>query len=283
MAGGQLIYDSVGSGAIVSSGNYINSMTGKIVYRTSGSTGASATNTQRRLQVTEIAIDPPVDLLAGVQYFFAWSFDSPSGTSVFTPSLGRRGNGQQLLTANGMPTWGKALGTATNQNSEVDLPFELNLGDTAISPYNIFPESATTIQGIDLNSPLQNLMVSDDQKMLWLSDSVTQVCEVEVTSTAMEFYMRECRFGVEVGSGRPGLSVEVQLYNFTSATWSVWGFAAPPTDTELQARVFQSASNFIGPNRQVRSRVRWQPINDDDPSQDGWYLSIDWCRWRIVR
>lgn len=33
---------------------------------------------------------------------------------------------------------------------------------------------------------------------------------------------------------------------------------------------------------QVKVRFHWQPINDEDPSQDGWLHRLDYVRWRVV-
>lgn len=121
-AGGTLIYGDMVTSRLLSSAATDNN--GHSVYRTSGSTGTAATNTQRKLQAAVIGTGN-LQLMANTNYYFAWSLNSPDSTSVFGASLGRRGDGRQELTSNGAPAWFDALGTATNANSGVDLAFEL--------------------------------------------------------------------------------------------------------------------------------------------------------------
>lgn len=133
-SGGTLVYGDMVTSRLAGSGVYVDG-NGKNVYRTSGSTGAAAINTQRKLQKVDITLGN-VALGSGT-YYAAWSLQSAAGTSIFAPSLGRRGNGLQELTSNGVPTWGPALGTATNANSGVDVAFDLE--------YSAVPEPGTMI------------------------------------------------------------------------------------------------------------------------------------------
>lgn len=122
MAGGTLVYGDMVTSRLLSHGYMDNN--GHSVYRTAGSTGVNANSTLRRLALATIGTGD-LQLTAGQSYYFAWSLSSTVVTSVFCPTLGRRGDGRQELTSNGVPTWFEALGTATNANSDVDLAFEL--------------------------------------------------------------------------------------------------------------------------------------------------------------
>jgi hypothetical protein len=124
MAGGTLVYGDMVTSRLLGSTALMNGA--HTVFRTSGSTGAAATGSTRQLQSATIGTGD-FEMQDGVNYYFAWSLNSPDGTSLFCPSLGRRGNGRQELTSNGVPTWFEALGTATNANSDVDLAFELDI------------------------------------------------------------------------------------------------------------------------------------------------------------
>ena len=35
-------------------------------------------------------------------------------------------------------------------------------------------------------------------------------------------------------------------------------------------------------NQTVRARISWNPINDEDPSQDGWLHYLDYFAWRAT-
>jgi hypothetical protein len=42
-----------------------------------------------------------------------------------------------------------------------------------------------------------------------------------------------------------------------------------------------SASQFVGSSGQMKLRVTWAPINDEDPTQDGWLHYVDVVRWFV--
>lgn len=80
---------------------------------------------------------------------------------------------------------------------------------------------------------------------------------------------------------RPGLSV--QCWFWQSEVPYGWIASSGGVASTTGAYVFCSNANadgrFIHPNGQAWVRVRTQPINDEDPSQDGWLTQIDWLNF----
>lgn len=75
---------------------------------------------------------------------------------------------------------------------------------------------------------------------------------------------------------RPGLSVAIYFWNSDSFYWeTVYGGVAPTDMTTFYLGV-GSAGRFISSGGYSYVDVATQPINDEDPSQDGWVTEFDW-------
>lgn len=146
----------------------------------------------------------------------------------------------------------------------------------------IVPTSVTTLDGFDFAGELRSLFSSDDDRFSILSDDVTLQGSIQVDGTSPVSSVAELHFEIESQAGRPGLAMSVAMRNYVVGGFSeVGGGVAPISDTNLQI-VLTSPSRFIQTTtRAMQSKVTWSPINDEDPSQDGWLLSLDLARWQV--
>jgi hypothetical protein len=84
------------------------------------------------------------------------------------------------------------------------------------------------------------------------------------------------------GVGRPGLSETLEIFNVSTLQWvSASGRSASTGLTYFNVASVANPTQYVGPNQRVRSALEWNPINDEDPSQDGWLQSIDFFAWRV--
>ena len=80
---------------------------------------------------------------------------------------------------------------------------------------------------------------------------------------------------------RGGLAERFYMYNWSTSSWSLFtGVTAPTTDTVIEISS-TNLSQFIAGDGGIRAKIRWTPINDENPSQDGWLHSVDVAKWTI--
>lgn len=151
-----------------------------------------------------------------------------------------------------------------------------------VSRGNVAPETFEYVQGDVLAGGLGEVIGSDDQYATALSDATSLTAEAEATTSAPQFSQSVIQFTAETSVERQGIALGVRAFRFDSNQWVlVGGSTSSPTDTSITVSL-PSPTNFIDPiTRQMKARVRWSPINDEDPSQDGWLHSVDFVRWSV--
>lgn len=148
---------------------------------------------------------------------------------------------------------------------------------------DVYPVSYLVSEGEQLYGDLASLNASDDNRLTALSDSATLGTAVGLDATAPWLQPLDLTFTCETSAERLGLSQAISLYNYNSGTWvTVGGRVATSQDVSDSFIFTNNPSQWIGPSGELKAKVRWQPINDEDPSQDGWATSIDFAKWRIL-
>lgn len=145
------------------------------------------------------------------------------------------------------------------------------------------PNEVAVLEGDLFGGGIGELLVSDDQYFGAYGDSNTLRCVVGAWIPCPFESAEELAIDFEHSVGREGLSFSVRLFNTVSATFQpVFGGTASTTDHHMSA-VLAGAANWIGPDGRVQVRVSWQPVNDEDPSQDGWLHSVDELTVQFVK
>ncbi|HMS54731.1 MAG TPA: hypothetical protein PKA27_04970 [Fimbriimonadaceae bacterium] len=146
-------------------------------------------------------------------------------------------------------------------------------------PVNV--DTLTVLQGEAFEGGASDLALSDNVRFSMFNDATNLQAEVEMSGTTSVSTPSGMRFEVEASVGRPGLAQEIYVYNFTSNAYQFMsGTTASSTDISA-GRLYVSGSQFINSGGLLKSKVRWSPINDEDPSQDGWLHSLDVARWNV--
>lgn len=255
-----------------------------------GTQGPTPPNCARRINQIEMTLGTPVNLfgpaLSGSSQYsvdFGLTTNLTTTTTSFLPMAtfeGARGpsgaNARQLGTAG---TWvniaDAAQGTGTLTPVAQDLPFIL------IGKWVQSPTSITVIQGEDLSGGTAELWGSDNQYHSFLSDALSLSAEVEYSmpspfggGTGLSFHME---YNVE----RLGLAVEVrQLNHNTNSFVLFFGGTASGTDASINHTFSTNVPQYLsGP---VTARVKFTPINDEDPSSDGWGHNVDEVYWTVT-
>lgn len=72
------------------------------------------------------------------------------------------------------------------------------------------------------------------------------------------------------------------MYNFVTGQWQqVDGRLGPPVDTLIEVTLSANVGNYVGGAGEVRARLTWSPVNDEDPASDGWILWTDLLYWTV--
>lgn len=141
----------------------------------------------------------------------------------------------------------------------------------------------TVTEGFEAGGDLNSLLSSDDNRLCIFNDDVTLVGQIEITGHTANVTPTSLTFTLEYQVFRNGLSVAVDLYRFSTNTWVPFagGIAAIQNDQTLVSTVNNNVGNFTNANGDLKSRVTWAPINDEDPSQDGWLQCVDYAHWSM--
>lgn len=137
-------------------------------------------------------------------------------------------------------------------------------------------------EGYHVQGDLDSLLSSDNERLCLFPDGDSQVGQVEFTGTTDKLDPSEVSFTLEYSVFRPGLSYSLDLYNDDSSHWTSFsGGIAATVDSEVIVVATLNAGAYVSPSGGLRSRVTWQPINDEDPSQDGWLQCVDFAQWSV--
>nr|HMS56648.1 RHS repeat-associated core domain-containing protein [Fimbriimonadaceae bacterium] len=146
-------------------------------------------------------------------------------------------------------------------------------------------ESFVIVDGETLGGGLNELLISDNLYLSVLSNESTNSVVVEVSGRFYGQYagLSRLRTQVELACSRPGTTQTVMLFNWQSNTWvSLDNRLGTDADQTLTLITNLSKGRFVNAQGQVKARVRWQPINDEEPTQDGWSGRLDRVRWELL-
>lgn len=151
----------------------------------------------------------------------------------------------------------------------------------AITPF-ISPSSYTVTMGEEFNGGLSALTSSDDVKVEVFNDPTNLMAQIEYNATTTATNVTSLTFNAETSAARPGLALAIQLFNYSTTNWTnVSGRTEPQSDAVSTVNLTTTAANYVGANGELAARTTWSPINDEDPSQDGWLHFVDQVTWNV--
>lgn len=145
------------------------------------------------------------------------------------------------------------------------------------------PQTYAITSGEELGGDVNSLKSADDNKLALFADSTSLTASVQFEGTTAVKRLAQLRVRLEASVERGGTVQTLELYRFSDNTWqNVDGRTATVTDSTFEITISANVENFVGPNNELRARTSWSPINDEDPSQDGWTHNIDQFNWTAV-
>lgn len=159
---------------------------------------------------------------------------------------------------------------------------ELQITVTAPVEEEVLPSSYTATIGEDPDGALDALFASDDTYVSVFNNPESLTAELEFTGQASTGNGCELRFTLESSVDRGGLAQRIYLWNWDTSSWTVFnGSTGPTTDTAVT--VTTTNMSYLANDGTVKAKVRWSPINDENPSQDGWQHRVDVAKWTLLR
>lgn len=131
----------------------------------------------------------------------------------------------------------------------------------------------TVTTGELFTGSVASLQASDDDKLSIFNDPFSLVATITASGVTTVLNPANVTVGLEASADRGGLSQSIALFNYNTNTFQVLdGSVATGSDSN---RSVTANSNFVDARGLVQARISWAPINDEDPSQDGWLHNVD--------
>lgn len=152
-----------------------------------------------------------------------------------------------------------------------------------VGPDAVMATSIAVIEGEDFGGSVSDIQTSDEVAYQAFNDATTLAAQVEIGGTVATAPTTTLNFLVETRVDRLGLSETVSFYNFATSQWQAKsGRVATGEDSTSRTSAGANPASYVSNAGQVLARIKWAPINDEDPSQDGWLHSIDLAKWESL-
>lgn len=158
------------------------------------------------------------------------------------------------------------------------------VSEKCTKPAATAPSSFNPNEGVIFNGDVGSAAFSDDNYLMLLNDDLTLGCEGVFTGFSPVKVADLLTISMETQATRPGLALVGSAFNCqANSFFDVFAGIAPISDTlQTTALPPHMAWKFVNPmTGEMRFRVKWTPINDEDPAQDGWVLMIDLVAWAV--
>lgn len=250
-----------------------------------------APNTARKINQNTFTF-APVTLKKGTTYWFDFQTRVAGGAaSNFYPPVTLPGireaagaNGMQYVqdTVNLIDLWVASIdggNPAAAPDTNAAFPFIL------LGKYRCYPTTVNLLIGDGDNGGVGNMEVSDDvyynMDIDTIGNSLVASCELISTMPVTDAAQVDGTF--EISVGRPGLSYAVKVYDGSTNSYvNAAGGVAPTTDTNVVISALGAAAKRWVEDGFAGVTITFSPINDEDPSQDGWPNQIDLACWEVT-
>lgn len=212
---------------------------------------------------------------------------SSTGSVVGTYSVGTGNRGVYVL-----PN-GKLIYTYSNRIDIFDPTNNSNLNVYTVANASLqyvnfaygtdVPVSAyIVVEGEEFAGDLNSLRSADENALQVFSDPANLSANVQFEGRTSVAVPAEYSIHVRSSVDRLGISETLYTYNFATDQWvAVFGRTSTVTTSAFSATLTSNLGDYRDGNGDVRARLAWSPINDEDPSVDGWLHKVDQFFWSI--
>lgn len=123
---------------------------------------------------------------------------------------------------------------------------------------------------------------SDDDYWSVFNDADSLGAAVGIESFTTNTAPTAILFTFEGSVARPGLAQVISMLDYDNGLYVVvQGQVATTSDSTVTTTVTSNPGRFVSDDRDMRVRISWNPINDEDPAQDGWLHNADFAEWTV--
>lgn len=164
-----------------------------------------------------------------------------------------------------------------------DFPYKMKVDVTPGSSQSINPFFYLVTIGSEFAGGLESLFVSDDDCLQVFNDETSLIAQIQFYGLTSIMNPSSLTFRLEASVTRPGLAQTTFIFNFDTESFMVTdGRVASLNDVSVDSVLTDLAGAAVGSSGELASMVEWYPINDEDPSQDGWIHCVDQATWVVV-
>lgn len=147
-----------------------------------------------------------------------------------------------------------------------------------------FPASSyTVVAGEEFSGDLNSLKTSDDIRLCLFNDADSLQATLELSGKSAVKRLSSIRVRVEASVARPGVSQTLSAFRYSDSSWQViGGVTAAVTDSVNESTISTNTMNYTDGLGNLKVRLAFAPINDEDPAQDGWLHEVDQLVWTAV-
>jgi hypothetical protein len=169
---------------------------------------------------------------------------------------------------------------ASNETTSGTFYIDVNLPSKIVHPY-----SATVEDGYHFSGDLVSLMNDDGNYFSILpEESAGQGQIYFYGQTSAFFNPSSLEMKAVFKTQRPGQLYNWLAMNYDTGFWTaIGGGNALMADQTVQHIVpaVNTPSKYIDNYGFMKMRLQWSPVNDEDPSQDGWLDQVDEVTWTV--
>ena len=240
--------------------------------------------TTRKIRMVSLTLTTSVTLPPG-SYWIDFQAVTPTTTNtcfaVPTIHEGVRGmasaNGSQLIGTGALAATVDAGQPATLTPPVIAQDIAFMLGGKWVSKAT----SATVTSGEVFSGTVASVATSDNTYYQFFNDGSTLVAVAEFSGPSPTTTPISVQLVCEYHVARGGLALAVDEYDYSISDWiNLAGVEATTVDSIVDVTVTSNVGHFIsgGP---LKARTLFSPVNDEDPSQDGWLHSVDAISWTV--
>ncbi|MFN8221227.1 MAG: hypothetical protein U0S12_13980 [Fimbriimonadales bacterium] len=211
--------------------------------------------------------------VGGVNHAFLWT---PDHDVIDLDQLAGKPSGWTLSTAAAVSENGRAI-VGYGKLNNVQRAW-------AWAAFQFPPVTPLLVEGEEYEGDASSIALSDDAYFQAFNDATTLTCRIEFSGQSVVKPIIQMRFRCEAGVARGGLAQTIHLYDYSTQAWVTGsGTVASVSDSVVDSvRTGTQANNCVDSAGNVKARVTWNPLNDENPSQDGWLHRVDFAEWRLL-
>lgn len=210
-----------------------------------------------------------------------------SGTPVANYSIGTGNRGVYVMPdgriMHAYAQWVDVFNPVNNQTQNVSFFTSASMQYINLAYGTDVPAASyVVVEGDEFAGDVNSIRSADSNTLQVFNDTLNLNCNIQFEGRTSVLNPTTYRVRGVTSADRLGLAEGLFAYNFTTNQWnSISGRSATSTLTSFDTTLTSNAGDYVDANGDVRVRLLWSPINDEDPAVDGWLHNVDQIYWTV--